>query len=206
MTPATTVIGICGGSGSGKTTLAEAVARRLAAEGVTRLDFDAYYRPLPVGTAAGEYNFDHPDALDVELFRAHLEALRAGRAIEAPVYDFATHARAAETRPLRPAPWVVVDGILLFHDPAIVALIDYRIFVETPEPTRRARRELRDVESRGRSLECVRAQFERTVGPMHAAFVEPCKERADLIVDGDAPFTDPFLGGWIEAARVGAPR
>ncbi|RMH75574.1 MAG: uridine kinase, partial [Actinomyces sp.] len=164
-----TVCGICGGSGAGKTTLTRLLVDRLGPERVSVLAFDAYYHDLShlSPDERARRNYDHPDSLDHELFVEHLGALRAGAAIEVPVYDFATHTRTGETRRLDPRPVVLVDGILLFAFAGIRDLLDHRIFIDVPADIRLARRIRRDVVERGRRPDDVRRQFARTVAPMH---------------------------------------
>jgi len=178
-------VGLAGGTGAGKSALAEALAQALGSERVLRIPQDAYYRDraeLPFDALA-RLNFDHPDALETELLVAHLAELRAGRGVELPVYDFARHRRAAETRRAEPRELVVVDGILALADGALRACFDLRVFVDAPERLRLDRRVTRDVAERGRSAESVRAQFAATVRPMHEAFVEPSRAHADVVLE-----------------------
>ncbi|MFI5315413.1 MAG: uridine kinase [Myxococcota bacterium] len=178
-------LGLAGGTGAGKSALAEALAEALGSERVLRIPQDAYYRDHPdlAGERLARLNFDHPDALETALLVAHLVALRAGSAVDLPVYDFARHRRAAETRRARPRELVIVDGILALADRELRACFDLRVFVEAPESMRLERRIARDVSERGRSAESVRAQFAATVQPMHAAFVEPSRAHADLVLE-----------------------
>lgn len=177
------VLGIAGGTGSGKTTVADRVAEALGDSAVV-LDHDAYYNDLAhLGPEArAKVNFDHPDALDNALLIQHIQALRAGEPVAKPVYDFATHTRTRETVAIRPAPVVVVEGILTLAVVAVRALLDVKIFVDTAPDIRLIRRVRRDLEQRGRSFASVREQYYRTVRPMHLAFVEPSKRYADLII------------------------
>src|SRR5215472_2501090 len=127
------IIGIGGGSGSGKTTVAERILRTVDQSHVAVLQQDSYYRNLgdmPL-ELRHQINFDHPDALDNALFTSHLEALRAGKAIEKPVYDFAHHLRKAETILVQPRPVIIVEGILIFVDAEIRDLMDIKVFVDT---------------------------------------------------------------------------
>jgi uridine kinase len=158
------IIGICGGTGSGKTTVARRILEDLPLELRHRI------------------NFDHPDALDNYLFGNHIKALRAGEAIEMPVYNFATHMRRAETVHLEPKPILIIEGILIFVEPALRELMDIKIFVETDDDLRFIRRLQRDVNERGRSVESVINQYLETVRPMHHQFVEPSKRYADVII------------------------
>ncbi len=178
------VIGIAGGSGSGKTTVAQALMERVGAEHVAFLPHDAYYHDfshLPP-EARARVNYDHPDALETSLLIAHIERLKAGEPIERPIYDFTRHARAAETVRVEPRPIILVEGILIFAEPALRRLLDIKIYVDTDADIRFIRRLLRDVEERGRTVESVIRQYLETVRPMHLEFVEPSKRYADIIV------------------------
>ena len=113
---------------------------------------------------------------------ADLEQLRAGRAIERPVYDYTIHDRTEETVTVPPNKVILVDGILVFEDPGLRDLMDIKIFVDTDADVRILRRILRDVKERGRSLDSVVEQYLSTVKPMHEQFIEPSKRYADIIV------------------------
>jgi uridine kinase len=178
------IIGICGGTGSGKTTVARRILEDVSADNIIYLQQDSYYRnlgDLPL-ELRHRINFDHPDALDNDLFGNHIKALRAGEAIEMPVYNFATHMRRAETIHLDPKPILIIEGILIFVEPALRELMDIKIFVETDDDLRFIRRLQRDVNERGRSVESVINQYLETVRPMHHQFVEPSKRYADVII------------------------
>lgn len=178
------VVGIAGGTGSGKTTVARTIAAALPDAGVAMLEFDAYYRDRHdlSPEARAQVNYDHPEALEIELLVEHLDALRSGRQVEVPIYDFKTHRRHTETRRVAPAPVVVVEGILVLVDGRVRERLDMKIFVDTDPDIRVFRRIRRDMEQRGRSFESIREQYYRTVRPMHLQFVEPSKRWADLII------------------------
>jgi len=178
------VIGIAGGTGSGKTSIAQNIAAALPREAVAIIHHDAYYhdRPDLAPEARAQINFDHPEALETELLVAHVAALRAGRAVAVPVYDFKSHRRQAEALAVAPTPILVVEGILAFVDPGLRAQLDVKIFVDTDPDIRVFRRIRRDMEQRGRSFASIRDQYYKTVRPMHREFVEPSRRWADLIV------------------------
>lgn len=160
---------------------------RLGARG-THLTIDWYYRDLghlsvPERDAI---NFDHPDSLEVELFVAHLAQLRAGRSIDAPIYDFATHTRTDKVLSIAPAEVIVSEGIHLLGLDEVTALCDLCVFIDVPAELRLERRIRRDVVERGRTEESVRAQWAKTVSPMHEALVQPSIANADVIVAADA--------------------
>ena len=182
------LVGIAGGSGSGKSTLARAVLSALGESRASIISFDDYYRDLAheAPEVRARVNFDHPDSLDHALFARHLGELRAGRAVEVPVYDFATHSRTGRTSRVEPRPIVIAEGILLLAVESVAAMLDFGVFVEAAEPLRLGRRLARDVQERLRSEASVLAQFAATVRPMHERFVEPSGARADLRISGAA--------------------
>lgn len=178
------VIGVAGGSGSGKTTVVREIIKGLGPDRVTVIHHDSYYRNRTDVPAAERpaLNYDHPDALETSLLVRHIETLRAGRAVEVPVYDFTAHERKVETVPALPRKVVIVDGILILWDRELRELMDIKVFVDADADIRVIRRLTRDVAERGRSVESVIRQYVETVRPMHLEFVEPSKRYADLIV------------------------
>ena len=177
------IIGVAGGSGSGKSTLTRLLKEKFGAA-VTLMNHDDYYKAqddVPFEERC-KRNYDHPDAFDTDLLIAHLKALKAGRPIECPVYDYSQHNRSKETRVVDPAPVILVDGILILENKELRDLFDIKIFVDTDADVRVLRRIVRDTKERGRSLDSVINQYLNTVKPMHEAFVEPSKKYADIIV------------------------
>ena len=177
------VIGIAGGSGSGKTTVVRRIVDSLAGE-VTVLDHDRYYRDHPELRLEerAALNYDHPDSLETGLMVEHVKALKAGHAVDAPVYDFTLHARAAATERFEPRKALIVEGILVFSDKRLRELMDVKVFVDADDDIRFIRRLERDIADRGRTLQSVVDQYLGTVKPMHLEFVEPTKRYADVII------------------------
>lgn len=179
----TIVIGIAGGTGSGKTTLINRIKREFNDE-ITILSHDFYYREnshLPFEERE-KLNYDHPNSFETELMVEHLKQLKAGKAIERPVYDFVIHNRREETVRVEPAKVILVEGILIFENKELLELFDIKVFVDTDADVRIIRRILRDVRERGRSLDSVINQYLTTVKLMHEEFVEPSKKNADIII------------------------
>ena len=177
------IIGICGGTGSGKTTVALKILDAVR-DRVVYIQHDHYYKDLshlPLEERC-KLNFDHPDALDTDLLVEQLKQLRAGQAIERPIYDFTVHTRKHETMRISPKPATLVEGILIFDHAVLRSLMDIKIFVDTDADIRLIRRMRRDISERGRTVESVMEQYEKTVRPMHLEFVEPSKRYADLII------------------------
>jgi len=179
-----TVIGVAGGSGSGKTTVVRRIVDSLGPERVVVLEHDRYYRDrndLRLEERAA-LNYDHPDALETDLLVEHVRTLKAGRGVDVPLYDFTRHARRADTERREPRRAIIVEGILIFTEPALRDLMDVKVFVDADADTRFIRRLQRDVAERGRTLSSVVEQYLGTVKPMHFEFVEPTKRYADLII------------------------
>jgi uridine kinase len=178
------IIGIAGGTGSGKTTVARAIHDRVGKERIEWISHDSYYRNFE-GLSPEErhhINFDHPDSLETELLARHLDVLAKGAAVEVPIYDFTTHSRKDDTQRVEPRRVVIVEGILVLAEPELRKRIDIKLFVDTPPDIRFMRRLVRDIKTRGRSMESVIEQYMTTVRPMHEEFVEPSKRYADLII------------------------
>lgn len=181
------LVGISGGSGSGKTTLAHALSETLGDADV--LPMDAYYRDLShLSLEAREaWNFDAPDAFDWTAFVAALAELRRGRPVRRPIYDFTSHTRQADTAIVTPGRFVVVEGLLVLHDPEVRALLDTRVYLEIPQQTAIDRRVERDRRERGRRPDAVRRRVVRDVLPMYERWVQPTARWADVTLSGETP-------------------
>jgi uridine kinase len=184
--PRRILIGIAGGSGSGKTVVARTIVRELGSKRVVIIDQDSYYKDIeqvPFRDREAR-NFDHPDAFDSSLMIQHLRELLEGHAIEQPVYDYTQHRRTNETRRISDHLIIVLEGILIFHDPELRALMDIKLYVDADSDVRLIRRLRRDLTERGRSVDTILRQYEDSVRPMHLQFVEPSKRFADVIIPG----------------------
>ena len=179
------IIGIAGGSGSGKSTFARRLTEKFP-DSVSLVSCDNYYKAhddIPLEERR-LLNYDAPEALEFDLMVSHLHALKEGRAVDCPVYDFTLHNRSDKVVRIDPRPVIIVDGILILSDPALRETFDLKIYVETDADERILRRARRDMEVRGRKIDDIMAQYLNTVKPMHETHVEPSKKHADLILNG----------------------
>lgn len=178
------VIAIAGGTGSGKTTVANVILNRVGSDRIAYIPHDAYYRELGALPHMQRMmiNFDHPDSLETDLMIQHIQQLKAGLAIDLPIYDFTTHTRTKESIRVFPQRVILVEGILIFAEPRLRELFDIKIFVDTDADIRFIRRLERDIRERGRTAQSVIEQYLNTVRPMHLEFVEPSKRYADVII------------------------
>ena len=179
------IIGICGGTGSGKSTLADRVYKEFKDEAVY-IQMDSFYSNRTDLTYEERVtlNYDHPDAFDMDLFVDSVKALKEGRTVTIPQYDFTTHLRKDEWTTVKSKPLIILDGILLFADQRLFDLIDIKIFVDTDADERILRRAKRDMRERGRTLESVISQYVKTAKPMHDQFVEPFRNKSDVVIPG----------------------
>lgn len=181
------IIGVAGGSGSGKTTVARRLVEIFAEPPVVALIAqDAYYKDQAHMSfeERQQINYDHPLAFDNDLLAQHLRRLRAGEAVEQPIYSYLKHTRLAETHTIGPAKIIVLEGILVLEDAVLRDLCDIKVYVDTDSDERFIRRLTRDMMERGRSLDSVIEQYLTSVRPMHLQFVEATKRYADVIIPG----------------------
>ena len=178
------ILGIAGGSGCGKTTFVNALIEALPHEPVSVIAQDAYYKDLSHldADARAAHNFDHPDAIDFDLLVSHVAALRAGQAIDKPLYDYHSCTRLDQSIPIKPNPVLIVEGILILTHAGLRDLLDLKLFMHLPADQRLVQIVERDIAERGRNAAEVLQRYLETVRPMHERFVEPSREFADLII------------------------
>lgn len=181
------IIGIAGGTGSGKTTVARRIVKDLSAEKAVLLSLDSYYKDsshVPFEDRQ-KINFDHPDAFDWPLLIEQLMALKSGKSVESPTYEFVTSSRTDKTIHVDPCEVLVLEGILTFANPEVCELLDLKVFVDTDADVRLIRLIERDVVERGRTAQAVMERYTRVLKPMHNLFVEPTKAMADFVISGE---------------------
>lgn len=192
----TTIIAITGGSCSGKTSLTNEIARAVHSSDTVIIPMDSYYHDLSglEVEKRGEYNFDHPDSIDLAMYERDLGRLASGRGALIPVYDYVTHTRtpremwrAVGPRTGGTSRYVIVEGLHVLYRKSSRALYNLAVFIDVDFDTSLRRRIERDMRERGRTRAGVTEQFEKTVRPMYEEFVLPCRDHADLTVDGTMP-------------------
>lgn len=197
-----TVIGVAGGTGSGKSTLVKQLQEAFRDDDVATLCHDYYYKAHSELSyeERTKLNYDHPAAFDTDMLVEHIRALKSNVPIEHPVYSFVEHNRTEERVLVRPSRVIIVDGILIFENEELRNLMDIKVFVDTDADIRLARRILRDVCERGRTMHSVIEQYTNTVKPMHEQFVEPSKRYADVIIP-EGGFNSVAVGMLIHNIR-----
>ncbi len=162
------LIAIAGGSGSGKTTVAQKIHEVFPDDSILICQ-DYYYKDLshlPIEERA-KINFDHPDSIEFSLLREQLIALKKGKEVSLPQYDFKTHSRLNKSLSASSKKIIIVEGLHLLAVPEIKELFDLKLFVDASEDIRLIRRINRDQVERGRTVPSILAQYLATVRPMH---------------------------------------
>ncbi|AXH62300.1 uridine kinase [Providencia huaxiensis] len=183
-----TIVGISGASASGKSLIASTLYRELREQvgdhNIGVIPEDCYYKDqteIPMEERL-KVNYDHPNSMDHSLLYEHLKSLKSGQAVEIPQYDYVAHTRKQKTITFKPKKVIIIEGILLLTDKRLRGEMDFSIFVDTPLDICLMRRIKRDVNERGRTLDSVIDQYNKTVRPMFLQFIEPSKQYADIIV------------------------
>jgi uridine kinase len=194
------IIGISGGTGAGKTTLVSYVAEILGKDETLILSQDRYYKHLPELSFEARclINFDHPDALDLDLLANHVVQLQKGNLIKSPLYSFEKHLRKDEIEVVYPKKYILIEGILVFAHAPLSDLFDYKVYIEADINKRIERRMDRDINSRGRTKEEVIARFENTLHAMHNQFIAPHLHTADVVItNNDLNVAKNQMQAWI---------
>ncbi|KNC87421.1 uridine-cytidine kinase B [Sphaeroforma arctica JP610] len=143
---------------------------------------DSFYKTLDKSIDVSTYNFDHPDAFDLDEMNWVLRELSEGRSVDLPKYNFKTHSRMEETERLNPAKIILLEGIMSFYTSALRETYDMKLFVDCDDDERLGRRVLRDIQHRGRDLDGVLRQYIQYVKPSFEDFILPTKKYADVII------------------------
>ncbi|KAF8037622.1 hypothetical protein BT93_B0485 [Corymbia citriodora subsp. variegata] len=178
------VIGVAGGTASGKTTVCDMIISQMHHESVVLVNQDSFYHSLSDEKLqkVHEYNFDHPDAFNTELLLSCMEKLKRGQEVSIPEYNFKSHKSTEAACKVNPSDVIILEGILVLHDPRVRDLMNMKIFVDTDCDVRLARRIQRDTIERGRDIQGVLDQYDRFVKPSFDEFILPSKKFADVII------------------------
>ncbi len=189
------IVGISGGSGSGKTMFAEKLKKEFGEKRITIINQDSYYKDLSHMSfnERCKQNFDHPNAIDFDLFLLHIKDLIVGKKIDMPIYDLSRHLRSNDMITIKPSLVIILDGTLLFTQSQLNDIMDIKIFLDVPDDLRLAYRIKRDTKERGRTVESIMKQYANTVRPMYDQFIYPSKNSADIILDNTQNDHGSFL-------------
>lgn len=220
------LVTVAGPSSSGKTTTTTKIAQGLGRQGLrfVELNLDNYYFDLELHPRDefGDYDFETPQALDIDLINQHLHRLLAGEEVLLPFYDFKTGKQYPDRTPLKlkEGEIILIDSLYGLYPPLTDGIADNKINIYI-EPLlqmkdhdgeyvrwtdiRLMRRMLRDAAHRAYDYEMtlthwhyVRAGELRSIIPYVGA--------ADYIINSGMPYELPIyrprlfdgFGEWIE--------
>lgn len=183
-------LGITGGSGSGKTFFLQGLASRFSQDEMCLISQDNYYKARdqqPVDEN-GIKNFDLPESIDRETFRADLVKLKAGQNVVKKEYTFNNPSDEPKMLTFKATPILVVEGLFVQYFEEIAREIDLKIFVEAKDHVKLGRRIRRDQTERGYDLDDVLYRYQNHVMPVYEAMIEPLKYQADLVIPNNRHF------------------
>ena len=181
------LIGICGGSASGKTTAASYITNFVGEENCLLFSLDNYFfGPNDEERKHIEdYNFDRPEALDLDLAYQHLLELKEGKTIDMQVYSFNVSKRMDYTQKVSPKKVIIFEGIFSFCEKKIRDLMDIKLFFDLDSDIRLSRRIIRDISDRSRVIKTVIERYFRFVKPAFDIYILPTKKYADFVIQQD---------------------
>jgi len=184
------LIGITGGSGSGKTTFIKQLREGLNDEQVCYLSMDDYYVPREKQKKdkSGIHNFDRPKSIHRDEFIRDLKKLCRGEVVTRKEYVFNNELAKPRTLTFNPAPVIIVEGLFVFHYRKLRKMLDLRVFLHAKDNLKLVRRIKRDQVERNYPLEDVLYRYEHHVLPSYEKYVEPYKEKADIIINNNTDF------------------
>jgi len=187
------IIGVTGGSGSGKTFFLKELLKRFNEQDICLVSQDNYYRhrDLQPVDDKGFKNFDLPQSIDEIQMIRDIEDLKAGKEVQITEYTFNNPTAPLRTLVFRPAPVIIVEGLMVFYWQQMRSLMNLSVFIEAEDLIKVKRRIMRDAHERGYDLEDVLYRYQYHVDPFYKTHLEPLKKEIDLII----PNNIGFLGG-----------
>lgn len=186
------IVGITGGSGSGKTRFLNGLLSRFDDSEICLVSQDNYYKKRseqPVDDK-GIKNFDLPESIDFDEYKADIIALCNGEQVTREEYTFNNPDSNPKKIVLNPAPVMVVEGIFVFYYKAIADLLNLKVFIDAKDHIKFKRRIIRDDKERGYDLDDVLYRYEHHVMPTYERYIKPYKSAADLIIPNHIDFTE----------------
>ncbi len=174
------MLAIAGDSAAGKTTLTRGLVEAIGHDRVSSMCVDDYHRYDREERKELPFTPLHPLCNYLQIMEQHLQLLAMGEPVLKPVYD---HSNGTLTRPalFEPAENVIVEGLLPLHSRVSRACFDLTVYLDPPEPIRRAWKVRRDTRDRGYRAEQVLADLDKRE-PESAAFIRPQRRWADIVV------------------------
>ncbi len=209
---------IAGPSSSGKTTFSKRLGIHLRVHGIepVYMSLDDYFfeRDKTPYYKDGTHFFDSFSALDIDLFRKHVNDLSKGKKVERQYFNFKTGKRekSQEVFDLQENNILIIEGLHCFN-PALMKNISLKTFLIYVSPLtqlninrinriptrdlRLLRRVFRDTRYRGYNAEHTLKQWE-SVKEGEDQFVFPYQERADVMFNSSLVYELSVLKVFLE--------
>ncbi|MCD7838158.1 MAG: nucleoside kinase [Clostridiales bacterium] len=204
------IVLLAGPSGSGKTTSSLKLQEALLKKGIKThsVSLDNYFISVDPATAprtpSGDYDFESPLCMDMELLHEHFQALSRGEEVLIPRFDFPRHMRdTSRCTPLKLGPdeVAVFEGIHALNDDlggrhpeafkiylsARSNVLDHGEVVFKGTWMRLTRRSVRDMNFRGTEVLRTFAMWDN-IRRGEKLYISPYKSRANLLFDSSLPY------------------
>ncbi|CAA0815319.1 Phosphoribulokinase / Uridine kinase family [Striga hermonthica] len=179
------LVGIAGPSGAGKTVLTEKILNFMPSIAIINMDnYNDASRII-------DGNYDDPRLTDYDTLLENIHDLKAGSAVQIPIYDFKSSSRVGYSRTLEvpSSRIVIIEGIYALSE-KLRPLLDLRVSVTGGVHFDLVKRVMRDIQRAGQEPEEIIHQISETVYPMYKAFIEPDLQTAHIkIINKFNPFT-----------------
>jgi len=177
-------IGVCGGTASGKTTICEDLEKYFEVN-IQIISQDSYYydRSHLTEDEVKKINFDHPESIDLKKLCDDIKNLKKNKIASIPQYCFKTHSILDDEISLEIKKINIIEGLHVLSSESLRNIFDLKVYIHADDDIRLARRIIRDMESRGRSLSSILDQYLTSVKPMNDLFVVKQREHADSVID-----------------------
>lgn len=181
------IVGIAGGSCAGKSLVCKQIVNQLKKLmpniPVTVISIDNYYKSLS-NVNINTYNFDVPDALDLDQLTLDLTQLKQNKTIYVPQYDYKTHKRTSYYQCIPTSEQkrlILIEGLHVLNK-KLRDLLNVKIFVDATDNVRLNRRKKRDIAERDRTIDSIVDRYIRYVKPAYKKYIKPTQQFADITI------------------------
>jgi len=122
----------------------------------------------------------HEACQDWDKMAADVTDLKAGKTVSKPIYNHITGAL-DPVEDVQPTPIVIFEGLHPLYDDRVNAALDLTVYLDITDDVKFAWKAQRDIAERGATMEDVQKAIEGRK-PDFAAYVEPQKARADIVI------------------------
>ena len=192
-------VGVAGETASGKSTITLDIIDTIElfanvfslGRVITRVNTDDYYydRSEQVKKAGGmaefakNYDFDVPEALELDLMCKHIQELLSGKSVMLPKYDMSgTTIRWDNHTLAKPSKIIISEGLFTLTE-KIKSAFDFKVYVDIDNEIQKERFFVRANE---RGLGESAQKIYDNASNKAEIYIRPCREEADIVLSGEA--------------------